>query len=54
MVDTKSESQPIINDDNNSTSLDAFAALLEVETEESLELESWMINDDNFTVGFNI
>ncbi len=54
MVDTKSESQPIINDDNNSTSLDAFAALLEVETEESLELESWMINDDNFKVGFTI
>ena len=51
MVDTKYESQPVLTDANNSTNVDAFAAFFEDETEEPLELERWMINDDNFTIG---
>jgi len=36
------------------TDAEAFATYLEKETEETLQLEDWMMNESNFTAAFNI
>lgn len=54
MVETNPETNKALADVSSLTSTNAFASLLEVETEEVLKLEDWMTNETNFTASFTI
>ncbi|MEN8118049.1 MAG: hypothetical protein ABFS16_13780 [Bacteroidota bacterium] len=44
----KTEASPASADANSTTEASAYAEMLAVETEEALELEDWMVNENNF------
>lgn len=48
MVESNSETNEVSTDAN------AFVALLDIETEDALELEDWMTNETNFSTTFSI